>query len=122
MYAVHQGATRLPVDLQCASWGPGDESIPSLSLSASRDAQGRMQLSICNLHPSAGKRLVCDLPGLGPARVTGRVLTAGSLSAHNTAAHLEAVAPAPFEAISVADQTLTVDLPARSVVVLEVAR
>lgn len=122
MYAVHQGATWLPADLQCASWGLGDELIPWLSLSASRDAQGRMHLSICNLHPSAGNRLVCDLPGFRPGRVTGRVLTAGNISANNTAAHLDAVAPAPFEAVSVANQTLTLDLPARSVVVLEVAR
>ena len=65
-------------------------------------------------------RLACELRGLAPTRVTGRILTAGAINAHNTA-WSEAVKPAPFDDVTIADHTLRLDVPARSVIVLEIA-
>jgi alpha-N-arabinofuranosidase len=121
MYAVHQGATLLPTDLHCTPYVHDDESIPSLSLSASRDSQGEVHLSICNLDPRQATRLACELRGLKPTRATGRILTADVINAHNAADHPGAVKPALFEAASLTGPNLQVDLPAKSVVVLDIA-
>ena len=53
MYKVHQDATLLPLDLSCEEYAYGDYRMPSLSASASKDAAGRVHLSICNLNPNA---------------------------------------------------------------------
>jgi hypothetical protein len=41
MYKVHQGATLLPIDVQCQNYTVGEDSIPAVTASASRDAHGR---------------------------------------------------------------------------------
>ena len=51
--------------------------------------------------------------------VTGRVLTADELDAHNTFDQPEQVQPAEFSGAKLADDKLEVKLPPRSVVVLE---
>ena len=53
------------------------------------------------------------------SRVTGRILTAPTMQAHNTFDQPDAVRPAPFTGARLAGATLTVELPAKSVVVLE---
>jgi hypothetical protein len=50
---------------------------------------------------------------------TGRVLTAPAMNTHNTFAAPTAVQPAAFTGAKLSGQTLTVALPSKSVVVLE---
>jgi alpha-N-arabinofuranosidase len=120
MFRVHQGATRLPTEMRCAPYAHGDDSIPAVSLSASRDDEGKVHLSLCNLQPGRAMRLACELRGMKPASATGRVLTAETINAHNTGDHPEAVKPATFEGVTLTGNTLRLDLPAKSVVVLEI--
>jgi alpha-N-arabinofuranosidase len=51
--------------------------------------------------------------------VTGRVLTAETINAHNTFEKPETVCPAPFEAGDRDGDTVSVRIPCKSVVVLE---
>jgi alpha-L-arabinofuranosidase len=51
--------------------------------------------------------------------VTGRVLTAAAMNAHNTFERPTAVQPVEFRGARLSGTTLTVELPAKSVVVLE---
>jgi alpha-N-arabinofuranosidase len=118
MYRVHHDATLLPVDLACEDYAYGEGSIPGISASASSDRQGQVHLSLCNLHPSRTAQVSCELRGMTPAAVTGRVLTAGAMDAHNTFDEPEVVRPAPFHGAALDGQMLSVNLPARSVVVL----
>ncbi len=120
MYKVHQDATLLPTDLDCTSYEHGDESIPAISVSASRDDKGRVHLSLCNLDPGREMGVSCELRGIKPTAATGRVLTAEAISAHNTFDHPERVKPAPFDGVTLTDNTLLLDLPAKSVAVLEI--
>ena len=52
MYKVHQDATLLPLDLSCEEYAYGEYRMPSLSASASKDAAGRVHVSICNVSPT----------------------------------------------------------------------
>jgi alpha-N-arabinofuranosidase len=60
------------------------------------------------------------LDGINAGSVSGRVLTAPAINTHNTFDAPEAVKPAPFNGAQVSGGTLTVTLPAKSVVVLDV--
>jgi alpha-N-arabinofuranosidase len=119
MLRVHQDATRLPVVLSSPDYRVGDRAMPALSVSASRDKSGVVHVSIVNVHATKPVNLACELPGLKGATVTGRVLTADKLDAHNTFDSPEAVKPAAFNAAHIADGKLQIEVPARSLTVLE---
>jgi alpha-N-arabinofuranosidase len=119
MYKVHQDATFLPVDLQTPNYAQGGESIPAVSASASRDKAGAVHLSLVNCDPNRPMPVSCKLTGVTPKTVKGRILTADTMQAHNTFDNPTAVQPAAFTAFKADGESLTVELPAKSVVVLE---
>ena len=84
MYKVHQGATMIPVDLNAPEYKLGDASVPSLNVSASRDGEGRLHLSIVNLDPTRAAEITATLSGATIKSVTGEVLTAPAINAMNT--------------------------------------
>jgi alpha-N-arabinofuranosidase len=96
MWKVHQGATLLPLHLSSATYSHGEQQIPAISASASRDKDGKVHLSVCHIDPSNTATLTCELRGVQAASVTGRMLTAGALNACNTFEDGEAIAPRPF--------------------------
>ncbi len=119
MFKVHQDGTFLPVQLQSPDYVFGEEKIPMVSASATRAADGSAtHLSLANASPSQGVTLTVELAGIAPQGVTGRVLTATAMDAHNTFDAPNAVQPAAFTGATVKGDTLEVDLPAKSVVVL----
>jgi alpha-N-arabinofuranosidase len=120
MYKVHHDATYLPAELRCGDYQFEQEQIPALSVSASRDRQGKLHVSLCNCNPQAAAQVTCELRGVKPQRASGRVLTAANMQAHNTFDQPTAVQSAVLDGIQVTDKGLTVTLPAKSVVVLEV--
>ena len=121
MYKVHQDATRLPLELKSPEYTHGKDAIPAVSASASRDKAGKVHVSLVNVHPKEAVTVTCELAGVAAKDLTGRVLTGDQLDAHNTFADPNVVEPRAFDGAKLADGKLTVELPARSVVVLELA-
>jgi alpha-N-arabinofuranosidase len=119
MFKVHQGGTVLPVELQSPEYAFGQEKIPMVSASATRAADGSaVHLSLANTSPGQAVTLSVTLTGLAARSVTGRLLTAPAMNAHNTFGAPSAVQPAKFDGASLKGGTLEVKLPAKSVVVL----
>ena len=118
MYKVHQDAQALPLVLDRGTYTHGDESIPALSASASRAADGAVHVSMTNMDPNAPRTVTTSVRGGAFSAVSGRVLTADAMTAHNTFDAPDAVAPAPFDAPRLDGETLTVTLPPKSVVTL----
>ena len=67
MYAVHHDATLLPAELTCEDYRFGQQAIPALSASSSRDKAGKVHVTLCNLDPNTSKAIQCQLDG--PAEV-----------------------------------------------------
>jgi alpha-L-arabinofuranosidase len=120
MFAPHQDATLLPTELNCADYKLGDHSIPSVSASASKGRGGKITVTLCNLNPNAVVELTTEVQGVRVSKISGRVLTAESIQAHNTFDQPEVMKPADFSDYKVGDGGFTVKLPAKSVVVLAV--
>ncbi|MCB0110414.1 MAG: hypothetical protein KDE53_31050, partial [Caldilineaceae bacterium] len=118
MYKVHQDATLLPLDLQCDEYAYGDAKIPALTATASRNHEGIVHLSLSNLDPNHARSVTCNVRGIDAAKVSGRILTADAMNAHNTFDAPETVKPVAFDGAQLAGETLTVQLPAKAVVVL----
>lgn len=90
-----------------------------VSASATRAADdSAVHLSLANTSPAQSVTLTVKLAGVASKAVTGRVLTAPAMNAHNTFAAPDAVQPAAFDGASLKGDTLEVKLPAKSVVVL----
>lgn len=121
MYQVHHDATFLPVDVTTDNATLGTESLPAVSASASRDAQGRVHLSLVNLDPKTVATVDARIEGQKFTSVSGRVLTAPAMDTHNTFDAPNRVQPAAFTGATLQDSSLKVRLPPRSVVVLTLA-
>ncbi len=119
MLSVHQGATSLPLDLKTPDLSQSKEKIPTVSASASRDAAGKVHLSLVNTDPDSPATVSCVLEGISATRVAGRILTAPTFTAHNTFESPHAVEPKAFNGATASGGTLSVVLPPLSVVVLD---
>jgi alpha-L-arabinofuranosidase len=72
-----------------------------------------------NVDPDAAHAVAIDLRGVTASAATGRVLTAPATNSYNSFEHPDVVKPVPFTGARIAGGRLSVTLPARSVVVLE---
>ncbi len=52
MYKVHQDATLIPVEILSPVYKLGNRSLTALSVSASKDPQGVIHISIVNIDPA----------------------------------------------------------------------
>ena len=121
MFKAHQDATYLPVALTCEDYTFGGETLPAVSASASRQASGQVLLTLCNLNPNTALDLTCTLRGLAASTVSGQVLTASEMTAHNTFDAPDAVHPVVFDGARLDGARLAIRLPAKSVVALTLA-
>jgi alpha-L-arabinofuranosidase len=119
MYKPFQGATSIPVKLLTPDYAFKDEKIPAVSATAARATDGKVRLALVNVLPNETATVTCALAGLDAKSATGRILTAPAMDSHNTFAAPNTVVPQPFTDSVIANGKLTVTLPAKSVVVLE---
>lgn len=119
-HTVHHGAKSLPLKLDAGKIKQGKNSIPALSASASEDKQGNINITLTNVDLKQTRQVEIDLRGRSVKDITGQILTADAMNAHNTFAQPEAVKPAQFTDVSVEKGKLIVELPAKSLVLLQV--
>jgi alpha-L-arabinofuranosidase len=87
----------------------------------SKDKSGKIHISLCNLHHDTPCEVSADLKGISASKVTARILTDAKFTAHNTFDAPTALKPRDFPDAKLDNSALTIALPARSVVVLELA-
>ena len=120
MYKVHMDATNLPIAIDAGTVTHGEVTLPKVHASASVNAEGVVHVSLCNLDPNGPADVTVGLRGVKAARIEGTVLSADTMQAHNTFDQPDNVSPKTFSDFKLADGTLTVTLPAMSVVVLAI--
>lgn len=122
MYKVHQDAEKLATTISASDYARNGQSIKQVSVSASKDAAGRIHVSLCNLDNENGADIDIDLRGLAGAgiKVSGTELTALVKDAHNTFEQPDAVAPKAYQAFTAEGASIRAKLSPMSVTVLEV--
>ncbi|NMB37968.1 MAG: alpha-N-arabinofuranosidase [Firmicutes bacterium] len=119
MYKVHQNADALDISCESDLYQHGEETIPQVTVSASMDNSKKVHVSLCNLDPENTADTLLELRGLAVSSVQGTVLTAGKINAHNTFEQPDLVEPSEFNQAVLKQNSLEVQLPPMSVVVLE---
>ncbi|WP_237052776.1 alpha-N-arabinofuranosidase [Marilutibacter chinensis] len=117
MYKPFRGATPLKATLETPRWREGDIELPAVDASVARTADGRVVLALANLDPRRSARVRTNLSGA----VQGRILTADAIDAHNTFARPDVLVPTPYSAGG-EGEALTLELPAKSIVVVDLPR
>ncbi|MGD0036667.1 MAG: alpha-L-arabinofuranosidase C-terminal domain-containing protein [Bacteroidota bacterium] len=119
MYSVHQEATMLPIKLISEEYSNGTDKIQSLSVSASKDKNGKVHISIINLDPVKEKKLSCEVLGASIKSVSGEIITAEKMNAYNDFGKPEEVNIKSFSGAHLQKGILNINLPAKCVVMLE---
>ena len=106
MYNVHQDATLIPVSLTTASYIQGKDSLPALSVSASRDKSGIVHVSLVNIDPVKTADISLDLDGTIFKQVAGRILASAHLQDYNSFENPDKIKPVAFSGATVKGSTL----------------
>jgi alpha-N-arabinofuranosidase len=122
MFRVHQEARLLNLDLRCEDYTFGNKKIPAISASASVDKDGKVHISVANLNPNKQVTISCPVIGDSYRKVSGEVLTAGEMNSYNSFENPETVKPAAFTGFTIKDGVLTITMPSKSVVILELTK
>lgn len=116
MFKAHQDATLLPLDIDATPYSMGEHSVPSISASASRGANGDVLLTLANMTPRESQTIRVNGVGAAASIASATLLAGDDMTAHNTFEQPERVTPTAFTGAAISDDgTLTIELPAASV-------
>jgi len=120
LYKVHQDATLLPVNLTSNTYELNGKKIDAISVSASKDASGKIHITLVNIDPNKMQTIDTELRGVTVKKVSGKVLTSAKINDYNTFDKLNTVGIKDFNDAKISGGKLTVNLPSKSVVMLEI--
>ena len=134
MYTPFQEATYLPVDLESETIQCSKEYFkekaktadnttrpcPVLSASAAKTKDGSVVLAITNVSLDKDQTIDFNFAGFNAKTVSGRILTSKNVADYNDFQHPDVVSPKEYKDAKLKKGTLTVKVPAKSLVVLNI--
>ncbi|MEE3384071.1 MAG: alpha-L-arabinofuranosidase C-terminal domain-containing protein [Prevotella sp.] len=133
MYTPFQEATYLPLDLKSeimqvskayfkekeGARDAGYRPCPQLSGSAAKTKDGSIVLALTNVSLDKGQTVKFNIDGFNAKTVSGRILTSKKADDYNDFVNPDVVAPREFKDAKLKNGVLTVKIPAKSLIVLE---
>jgi alpha-N-arabinofuranosidase len=119
LYKVHMDAKKLNISFKSPDYANEDKKIPALNIAASQDSAGVTHISLVNLDPNKKITLQTALVGINWKTVTGQILTSAKLTDVNTFENPDNIKITSFAGAKKSGDQLVVELPAKSIVVLE---
>ncbi len=120
MYKVHQNATLLPLTITGNDYTFEGQKLPAVSASVSKDSTGTIHISLVNIDPKNPQKITLNIGTEKLSNISGRILTSKKLQDYNSFADPDKITPVIFKDAVLNKNTITVTLPATSVVVLTV--
>ena len=134
LYTPFMEATYLPVDLESETMAvskayfrqkegakdAGYRPCPMLSASAAKTKDGSIILAVTNVSLDKEQTIDFDIDGFTPRQVSGQILTSRSVADYNDFSHPSVVAPADFKDATLKKGAVSVKIPAKSLVVLNI--
>ena len=108
-----------PMDIASPWYAKDNRRMPAVSASAVRGKDGVVRIALANLDPNTPHAMSAALPGVTAQSVSGQILTAPQMTALNTFDAPAGVVPVAFTGATLNGGTLAVNLPPKSVVMLE---
>ncbi|UDF04917.1 alpha-N-arabinofuranosidase [Asticcacaulis sp. AND118] len=123
MYVPFQDATLIPLDVAAPSLLGKDkegkeQAYPAFNVTAAKARDGKTYIGVANTNLTEGYVLNINLGSLKARTVSGDILTADKMDAHNVPGQPEAISLAAFKGGKVKGNVLELTIPAKSVVVV----
>lgn len=118
LFQPFQGAASLPITVQSPKYVAGSVTLPMVDATAARGLDGRTYIALVNLDPNRSANLTLRLAGGSARSVSGSILTADVMDAHNTFDAPEAIKPDFYFGARIASGGVTARLPSKSLVIL----
>jgi alpha-N-arabinofuranosidase len=119
MYNVHQDAQLIPVAFEAPQYKVNGESLPAVSVSASKNQKEEVHISLVNIDVKKANVFKIDLSAFIVKKIAGQILSSSKLQDHNTFEKPNVLMPKEFKDFKYRNGILEVTLPPFSVVVLE---
>jgi alpha-N-arabinofuranosidase len=120
MFKVHQGASFIPLEVSSSDIVTRDKRvIQSVYATASVNEKGVMHISLANVRLDKSCEVTINLNGLLYNNLSGRILTCGQITGYNDFDCPYTVKPETYSAIKAGNDVLTLTMPAKSLVTLE---
>jgi len=119
MYTVHHDSQLLPVDFKSPDFSYEGETLPAISVSASKNEAGKVNISLVNIDSKKNNKVEIALGNLNVKNFSATILTSKKLQDHNTFEEPQKIVLAQFKDFKLKNGKLEVNLPPFSVVVLE---
>jgi alpha-N-arabinofuranosidase len=120
LYKVHHDATLLPVSFTSGKYELNGKKMDAVSVSASKDASGKIHITLVNIDPNKEQTIETELRSATVGKVTGKILTSDKINDHNTFDKPNTVNVKDFNGIRLSKESLSVTLPSKSVIMLEI--
>ncbi|UJW59237.1 alpha-N-arabinofuranosidase [Bacillus sp. A116_S68] len=122
MYKVHQDAERLAIKQPEDTYEFDGEALPRVSTTASKNSNGEINISLCHINPRQETTVSLNLKGLSELNhVTGSIITASELNAHNTFEQPHNVKTEAYSNFTQHGTSLELTVPPASVLTLTIS-
>ncbi|CDD94318.1 alpha-N-arabinofuranosidase [Bacteroides intestinalis CAG:315] len=121
MYKVHQEANLLESSVSVNDYQYGNESIPGVNVSASKDENGKIHVSVVNLNPKKAVPANVILNGYNAKQIKGEILTSASYTDYNSFDKPDKIAMKEYKDFKKeSNGNISMKLPPLSIVTLEI--
>lgn len=118
MYNVHQDAKLVPIAFESPIYEFENKRTPALTVSASKDATGSMNVSLTNIDYSKSYEIELDVRGESYSSISAQILSSESINDFNSFDNPELIEPSQLNNVSLIDGIIKLQIPAFSVIVL----
>lgn len=119
MYSVHQEAKLIPVTFQSPNYTFNGESLPAVSVSASKNNNGTIHISLVNLDTKNKNTIEIAVNELDVKNFTGTILSSAKLQDYNSFDTPNKITTNTFKGFENKNGKLQITIPPFAVVVLE---
>jgi len=120
MYKVHHDATLLPSKINSELYENGNDALPALSATASKDNEGKIHVTITNVNPNKEMQVLCDLRGVKDIDFEkGSIITGKKINSYNDFGKKEEVMLNEFSDVEINGNVVDVKIPPKSIVMIE---
>jgi alpha-N-arabinofuranosidase len=84
LYKVHQDATLLPISFSGNKYELNGKKLDAVSVSASKDASGKIHITLINIDPNRAQTIETELRGVAAKKISGKILTSAKINDYNS--------------------------------------
>jgi alpha-N-arabinofuranosidase len=120
---VHFDALMLPVTVSSEEYGNDKYKIPSLSVSASKNDEGVINITVANVTPGNDLETSIELKGIENYKIVkSEIITSDKMNDYNDFGNEEKVNIKEFSGTKLNGNNIQVNIPSKSVILVSLAK